>query len=74
LDRNKKLVIACPHHGSKYSSSDEFLDFVSPDIAIISCGRHNMYGHPAPETLDRLEERGIRIYRTDLEGAVIINY
>jgi ComEC/Rec2-related protein len=67
-------ILIVPHHGSKYSSSSEFLRAVSCKAAVISCGRNNIYGHPAPETLDRLEECGVRIYRTDLEGAIVIQY
>ena len=66
------LVVS--HHGSRYSSDPEFLRAVGEDTAVISCGRNNSYGHPAPETLERLEKCGIRIYRTDKEGAIIIEY
>ena len=66
------LVVS--HHGSRYSSDPEFLRAVGADTAVISCGRNNSYGHPAPETLERLEKCGIRIYRTDKEGAIIIEY
>jgi competence protein ComEC len=51
------------HHGSKYSSSDTLLRAVTPELAVISTGR-NSYGHPAPETLERLAGYGIEIYRT----------
>jgi competence protein ComEC len=60
------------HHGSKYSSCDELLDAVKPEKAIISVG-YNNYGHPTQETLQRLSERGIEIYRTDLIGNVSIS-
>ena len=59
------------HHGSKYSSSNTFLDALTPETAFISVGK-NYYGHPAPETLERLSERGIDIYRTDLNGTVTL--
>ena len=65
-------ILACPHHGSKYSSTDDFIYLVSPDIVVISCGAHNMYGHPAPETLARYRAHGCTIYRTDISGAVLI--
>ncbi len=65
-------ILKCPHHGSKYSSSSEFLEVVSPDYTIISCGRNNMYGHPAQETLERLHSMECEIYRTDLQGGLII--
>ena len=65
-------ILIAPHHGSGYSSSDVFLEAISPDTAVISCGKNNPYGHPARETLERIKKRGIKIYRTDKEGAVVI--
>ena len=67
------VVLKVGHHGSKTSSSEEFLDAVTPEIAVISVGANNMYGHPDQETLDKLAARGIRTYRTDLNGAVGID-
>ena len=64
-------VYICSHHGSAYSSSKEFLEAMSPEYTIISCGKDNEYGHPAEETLKRLEECGSKVYRTDLEGDVV---
>ena len=72
---NHKVSISflkCPHHGSRYSSCDSFLESYSPDITVISCGRYNNYGHPAQETLLRLANINTHIYRTDQTGAVII--
>jgi competence protein ComEC len=66
-------VLKVGHHGSKTSSSEEFLDAVSPKVGVIQVGRDNFYGHPHPQTLERLEERGIQVYRTDLNGAVGID-
>ncbi|MCR4837366.1 MAG: DNA internalization-related competence protein ComEC/Rec2 [Eubacterium sp.] len=101
-------ILKVAHHGSKYSSGEEFLriwgeassgEDSSDDpygldgssdpngtdgtddkagtsgnrVAVISCGRRNMYGHPAPATLDRLREAGFTIYRTDQNGAVIVD-
>ncbi len=65
-------VYKAGHHGSDTSSSDEFLDKVSPEIAVISCGTGNSYGHPKQSTLDKFEERGIQVYRTDLSGSIKI--
>jgi competence protein ComEC len=65
-------VLKVSHHGSKTSTSEEFLKEVSPEVAIISCGRNNSYGHPHQETLDILEKYGIRIFRTDLNGDIKI--
>ena len=62
-------VLKVAHHGSKYSTSDIFLETVKPGIAVISVGK-NSYGHPTQETLKRLEEFGIKILRTDTNGDV----
>lgn len=60
------------HHGSSGSSSAEFLEWVSPRLAVISCGKDNMYGHPHKETLERLETAGIQYLITYEEGAVMV--
>ena len=65
-------VLKVGHHGSKNSTTEEFLLAVQPRIAIISAGEDNPYGHPAPELLERLEASGARILRTDRDGAVRI--
>lgn len=66
-------ILKVAHHGSKSSSSEEFLDAAKPRIAVIQCGRNNFYGHPHQQTLERLEKRKIKIFRTDLSGAVGID-
>ena len=66
-------VLAAGHHGSKSSTSADFLDAVTPETCLISVG-YNTYGHPADETLSRLAERGIDIYRTDLMGNLTVRY
>ena len=58
------------HHGSKTSTTDAFLTAVHPAFAAISVGRDNSFGHPSPEVIDRLEAAGVRIYRTDRDGAI----
>ena len=58
------------HHGSETSSTEEFLDAVSPVAAFISCGMGNSYGHPHSPTMRKLESRDIEIYRTDLLGTI----
>jgi len=63
-------VLKVGHHGSKNSTMPEFLESVGPQIAIISAGEQNPYGHPSPELLERLRGSGARILRTDQEGAV----
>ncbi len=60
------------HHGARSSTSGLFLERVSPSVAIISVGARNPFGHPAETTLDRLRRVGARIYRTDRDGAVIV--
>jgi competence protein ComEC len=57
------------HHGSRTSTTEGFLERVSPQWAVISCGLHNRYGHPAPQTLADLEAAHVRTMRTDLHGA-----
>lgn len=63
-------VLKVGHHGSRYSSSEGFLEAVSPQYAVIECGENNKYGHPHNETLLRLEDCGAVIYRTDLNGDI----
>ncbi|MFT4142810.1 MAG: DNA internalization-related competence protein ComEC/Rec2 [Mobilitalea sp.] len=65
-------VLKVAHHGSKYSTSIDFLKAVSPSYSIISCGIDNSYGHPNEETLNRLLESGSRILKTTESGAVTI--
>lgn len=63
-------VLKVGHHGSRFSSSDGFLDAVSPDLAVIQVGKGNTYGHPTPEVLKRLATRSIHVLRNDAQGAV----
>ena len=63
-------VVKVPHHGSKGSLSEGFYRAASPKIAVISVGRNNAFGHPSSQTLQLLDNLGIKIYRTDLDGAV----
>src|SRR6266481_1991820 len=63
-------VLKVGHHGSKNSTIPEFLAAVRPRVGIISAGEENPYGHPHAELLDRLESAGVRILRTDRDGAV----
>lgn len=65
-------VIKIGHHGSSTSSSKEFLDMATPKVAVISCGKSNDYGHPHAATLNSLKTRNIDIYRTDVDGTVVI--
>lgn len=63
-------VLKIGHHGSKNSTMPEFLAAVQPRFGIISAGEDNPYGHPSPELLERLENAGVRVLRTDRDGAV----
>ncbi|MCD8209694.1 MAG: MBL fold metallo-hydrolase [Coprobacillus sp.] len=63
-------ILKVGHHGSKTSTSPEWVSYLSPQEAIISCGLNNRYGHPASETLETLYEAGVNIRRTDLEGSI----
>ena len=70
---NLKLdVLKIAHHGSKYSTSDLFLENIKPKIAVISVGAKNTYGHPTPEVLQRLDNFGIKTLRTDQIGDITI--
>lgn len=64
-------VLKVGHHGSRYSTSKEFLNKVNPQYAIISVGINNTYKHPHDETLKKLNDRKIIIYRTDQEGTIV---
>lgn len=64
-------VLHLGHHGSKTSSSEKFLDAVSPKYAVISCGEGNSYGHPHAQTMNNLRSRHISVYRTDEQGSII---
>lgn len=66
------MVLKVGHHGSSDSTSDEFLNKVMPDYAIISVGADNSYLHPNDDTLNKLEDAGIEIYRTDLQGEITL--
>ena len=65
-------ILKVAHHGSRSSTSDAILDLITPRIAVISCGRRNLFGHPHPTVLERLNERGVRTFRTDRDGTVSI--
>ncbi len=68
----KATVIKIGHHGSKYATSQEFVDRVTPRAAIVSCGEWNRYGHPSQAVLDRLKGVGATLYRTDMHGEIAI--
>lgn len=65
-------VLKVSHHGSRSSTSAEFLSKVAASVAVISCGEQQSYGHPHKETLERLQAAGALVYRTDRDGAVCV--
>lgn len=65
-------VLKVAHHGSAHSTSSRFLALAKPALAVISVGEMNSYGHPAPELLERLENLGCRVLRTDENGAIAV--
>ena len=77
-DTEKKLLpeledvdfLKVGHHGSRYSTCQEFLDVVRPELAVVSCSATNTYGHPSGETIERLEDSGAKIWYSMKEGAV----
>ncbi len=78
LEHNTAALLDCDilkvgHHGSSTSTTADFLEAVSPEICVISCGRNNSYGHPSNEVVSRIKEYGAVIRRTDTEGTVVIH-
>ena len=63
-------VLKVGHHGSRNGSTEGEIRALSPEVALISCGAHNRYGHPTLEILDQLERVGAKTFRTDEDGAV----
>ncbi|MFN7980733.1 MAG: DNA internalization-related competence protein ComEC/Rec2 [Vicinamibacterales bacterium] len=66
-------VVKVPHHGSTTSSTAEFVARLQPDVAVVSVGRSNPFGHPAARVLQRYEEHGASVFRTDRDGAVTLD-
>ena len=72
-DEKKQVqILKAGHHGSSTSSSELFLDAVRPQIAVLSYGKDNSYGHPHPEVIERLEERGIASWATEEQGMITV--
>ncbi|KPB05070.1 DNA internalization-related competence protein ComEC/Rec2 [Bacillus sp. CHD6a] len=67
-------VLKVGHHGSNTSSTAGFLDTIRPDVAIISVGRNNRFGHPHEDVLERLSHVKAKVYRTDLQGAILFDF
>ena len=68
----ESTFLKVPHHGSHSSSGKAFVSSVSPRVALVSVGAHNSYRHPDPEVLAAYEAFGIKVYRTDQDGALIV--
>ncbi|MCX7795700.1 MAG: MBL fold metallo-hydrolase [bacterium] len=71
-DKLRSKVIKISHHGSNTGTNQRLLDIVLPEIAIISVGKNNSYGHPHSEVIELLKENNIKTYRTDRYGTIII--
>lgn len=67
-------VLKVAHHGSRTSTGGALLDAVNPNLALVSAGRRNPYGHPSPEVVTRMERRGVRVLRTDLHGRIEVRF
>ena len=65
-------VLSAGHHGSSTSNSEDFVYAVNPETVLISCGEGNSYGHPHREALTLFEKIGAKVYRTDIEGSIVI--
>jgi competence protein ComEC len=65
-------VVKIPHHGSLTSSTPELIAALDPQVAIVSAGRSNRFGHPVPEVLERYRTMGAEVFRTDRDGAVTV--
>ncbi len=71
-EKLKSTILKVGHHGSKTSTSEEFLKVVSPEIALIGVGENNNFGHPNEDVIGRLTKNKISIYRTDKNGEIIL--
>ena len=68
----RSAILKIAHHGSKTSTTEEFLKLVDSRIALIGVGKNNLFGHPSDEIIKRLEEINVKVYRTDLNGEIEI--
>ncbi len=69
----KTFILKSPHHGSRSSSTDIFLDKIDPKNVVISVGRNNKFGHPNFEVIKRYQDRNYNIYRTDQDGLITLD-
>lgn len=65
-------ILKVAHHGSKTSTTEEFLKLVNPKICLVGVGKNNLFGHPSSEVIERLEKSNVKIYRTDINGEINI--
>ena len=72
VDLKSTEILKVGHHGSKYSTSSAFLEYCGAQLAVISCGKNNPYGHPTEETMDRLTAANVQYFRTDKDGALMV--
>ena len=72
MDKEGVTLLKVAHHGSMYTTDEEFLSLTKPKVAIISCGVDNSYGHPHKELLERLENTDATVYRTDESGCITV--
>jgi beta-lactamase superfamily II metal-dependent hydrolase len=70
-DALHSVILKIGHHGSRYSTGDDFLSAVNPSVAVIQVGK-NTYGHPHPDIIKKLEDAGVPVYRNDLSGAIML--
>jgi competence protein ComEC len=73
LPPSRLRIVKVPHHGSLTSSTWEFVRAARPQIAVASAGRSNHFGHPVPEVLERYQSLGAEVFRTDADGAVMVD-
>ena len=71
-ERLKADIMVLPHHGSYTSVNGSFINSVSPDAGIISCGKDNPFGHPHSKTMSFYRKKGVRLFRTDINGSVTV--
>ncbi|MEK7109611.1 MAG: MBL fold metallo-hydrolase, partial [Patescibacteria group bacterium] len=64
-------ILKIPHHGSKNGLTKKFLDLADPEVAVISVGKNNFYGHPSNKVLDMLKAKNTQIRRTDRDGDIV---
>ena len=72
VDLRSTEIVKVGHHGSAYSTSLEFLQYLHASVAVVSCGENNPYGHPTQETLARLFAMEVDVWRTDRDGHVVV--